>query len=65
MHQLLADVSRLPRVKAGDEVVLIGRQGRDEIKAGEQAAWGGTIPWEVLTNITYRVPSIYRGSQAS
>jgi len=65
MDQLLADVSRLPRVQAGDEVVLIGRQGREEITAGALAAWGGTIPWEVLTNITYRVPRIYRGSQAS
>jgi alanine racemase len=65
MDQLLADVSRIPRVQAGDEVVLIGRQGRDEIRAGELAAWSGTIPWEVLTNITYRVPRIYRGSQAS
>jgi alanine racemase len=31
----------------------------------ELARWGGTIPWEVFTNITYRVPRVYRGSQAA
>lgn len=65
MDQMLVDVSRLPRVAAGDEVVLIGRQGRESIQAAEVADWCGTVPWEVLTNITYRVPRIYRGGQAA
>jgi alanine racemase len=65
MDQTLADVSALKGVKAGDEAVLIGRQGRDEITASELAAWCGTVPWEILTGITYRVPRIYRGGQAS
>ena len=51
--------------ETGDEVVLIGCQGRAEISATELAAWSGTIPWEVLTAITYRVRRVYRGSQAS
>jgi alanine racemase len=49
----------------GDEVVLIGRQGKERIGVGELANWFGTIPWEVLTNITHRVPRIYRGSSAA
>lgn len=65
MDQTLVDVSRLPGVASGDEVVLIGRQGREEITANELASWCGTIPWEVLTGITYRVPRIYRGGQAA
>lgn len=65
MDQMLVDVSRVRGVGAGDEVVLIGSQGKDSVTAAEVAAWCGTIPWEVLTNITYRVPRIYRGSQAS
>lgn len=65
MDQMIVDVTRLPQVKAGDEVVLIGRQGRQEIRAGELADWFGTVPWEVLTNITYRVQRVYRGSHAA
>jgi alanine racemase len=45
--------------------VLIGRQGKETISATDLAGWFGTIPWEVLTAITYRVPRIYQGSQAA
>jgi alanine racemase len=65
MDQTLVDVSAIDGVKPGDEVVLIGRQGREEINTNELAATCGTIPWEVLTNITYRVPRIYRGGYAA
>ena len=65
MDQTLVDVSRVPGVASGDEAVLIGRQGGEEITANELASWCDTIPWEVLTGITYRVPRIYRGGQAA
>lgn len=65
MDQMLADVSDVVGVKAGDEVVLIGRQGNQEINAVDVAQWFGTIPYEVLTSITYRVPRIYKGGHAA
>lgn len=65
MDQTLVNVTGLPRVHAGDEVTLIGRQGDQEVTAAELAAWCGTVPWEVLTSITYRVPRIYRGAEAA
>lgn len=65
MDQAIVDVTRVSTARPGDEVVLIGRQGRDEISVAELAAWCGTIPWEVLTNITYRVRRVYRGGHAS
>jgi alanine racemase len=65
MDQMLVDVSRVRGVKPGDEVVLLGRQGRAGITATDLAAWAGTIPWEILTAITARVPRLYRGGQAS
>lgn len=65
MDQMIVDVSRVQTVAAGAEAVLIGRQGREEITATELAGWCGTIPWEVLTNITYRVPRLYRGGSAA
>jgi len=65
MDQMMVDVSRVRNVRAGDEAVLIGRQNQDEITAGEVAVWCGTVPWEILTAISYRVPRIYQGGQAA
>ena len=65
MDQMLADVSDVRQARAGDEVVLIGDQGTQSITANELADWCGTVPWEVLTNITYRVPRVYLGGNAA
>jgi alanine racemase len=43
----------------GDEVVLIGADGGERITCEDLAAWAGTIPYEVLTNINTRVPRVY------
>ncbi len=65
MDQMLADVSRVPSVRNGDEAVLIGRHHSHSITANQVAEWAGTIPWETLTAITHRVPRLYRGTQAA
>jgi alanine racemase len=46
----------------GDEVVLIGTDGDHTITATDLADWMGTIPYEVLTNISARVPRVYLGA---
>lgn len=48
MNACMADVTDLPGVQAGDEVVLMGSQGKEEISADEIAGWLGTINYEVL-----------------
>jgi alanine racemase len=58
MDQTMIDVSHIPNVRAGDEVVLIGRQGEDEISAEEVADWLGTINYEVVSEILARVPRV-------
>jgi alanine racemase len=60
MDQVMVDVTQLGRVELGDEVVLIGRQGDQEILASELATKAGTIAWEIFTGITKRVVRIYR-----
>ncbi len=61
MDQIVVDVSAVARdVVAGEDAVLIGRQGELEITAGELAQKAGTIPWEILTGITHRVERVYR-----
>ncbi|WP_049975715.1 alanine racemase [Chthoniobacter flavus] len=61
MDQILADVSALPQVTAGDEAVLIGSQGGEEISAAELAQKSGTIPWEIFTGVGRRVERAYHG----
>lgn len=59
MDQIMVDVSSVPVVEPGDEVVLIGRQGEGEILVSELAAKAGTIPWEIFTGIGSRVSRHY------
>lgn len=60
MDQTIVDVTDLPEVKCGDDVVLVGRQGAAEIDITEFSGWADTIPWETLCSVTKRVPRLYR-----
>ena len=60
MDLTMVDVSSVPGVKVGDEVVLLGKQEEDEISAVEMAGWVESIPYEVLCGIGKRVPRVYR-----
>ncbi len=59
MDQTMVDVGHIPGVKIGDEAVLIGRQGDEEISADEVAAKLDTINYEVTCMINSRVPRVY------
>jgi alanine racemase len=59
MDLVMADVSDVPEVNVGDEAVLIGRQGDEEILATEMAQRAGTIAWEIFTGIGSRVARVY------
>ena len=61
MDQLMVDCGPDADVHVGDEVVLIGRQGDDEITAWEVAELLGTISYEVLCAVGPRVPRVYIG----
>lgn len=57
MDQLMVDVG-MQDIGPGDEAVLIGRQGKQSITAWDLASTIGTIPYEICTNISSRVPRI-------
>lgn len=59
MDQILVQLDEVPGSKAGDEVVLIGRQGDEVITAEDVAAIWGTINYEVTCAIGPRVPRLY------
>jgi alanine racemase len=58
------DVTEIPGVSIGDEVVILGAQegplGSAQVTSEEIAKLLGTIPWEVVTSISRRVPRFYR-----
>jgi len=58
MDQCMIDVTHIPGVRQGDEVVLIGRQGEDELTVDEVARKLGTIAYEVTSELLARVPRI-------
>ena len=58
MDITLADVTGVAGASAGDEVVLYGRQGEAEISIVEAAETLGTIPYELMTALTARVPRV-------
>jgi alanine racemase len=60
MDMTLIDITGLEDIKIGDEVVLIGSQGKESITAHDWAAWQDTIPYEVLCAIGLRVTRIYQ-----
>lgn len=59
MDLTMVDVTAVPGVSVGDEVVLIGRQGGEEISADEVAETLGTINYEVVSALTGRVERIF------
>jgi len=60
MDMCMIDVTDVPAVREGDDVVLIGSQGSERITADDIAAKTGTIAYEVLCGISSRVPRIYQ-----
>lgn len=59
MDQTMIDVGHIRGARIGDEVVLIGRQGMDEIRAEKLARMAGTIAYETVSLISNRVPRVY------
>jgi len=59
MDQTMIDVTDMEGVQPDDEVVLIGRQGAEEIRAEEVASRLGTSNYEIVTTISARVERRY------
>jgi alanine racemase len=59
MDQTMLEVTKVPGVKVGDVVTILGKDGYEQITATEMAEWLGTISYEVVCGISKRVPRIY------
>ena len=55
MDMTMVDVTDIPYVKEGDEVIIFGK----ELPIQQLATWAGTVPYEIMTSISQRVKRIY------
>lgn len=58
MDQAVLDVTEIPGVAPGDEVVILGSQEGETVTAFDHAQAAGTIPWEIFTRIAARVQRV-------
>ena len=69
MDCIMVDLTDVPlsggELSLGEEVVLIGRQGQQEVRVEELAKACNTIPYEILTGIGPRVPRVHLAAAAS
>ncbi len=59
MDLIMIDVSKIEGVQAGNEVILMGRDGNEEVACAELAERARTITWEITTRIGSRVRRVY------
>ena len=59
MDQFMADVTDVPEAARGDEVVLLGKQGEEEIRAEELGNLSGRFNYELVCGFSARVPRVY------
>jgi alanine racemase len=59
MDQKMVDVTNIEGAAVGDEVVLLGSQGDYTVSATQIATLTGSIPWEVLCDISARVHRVF------
>ena len=55
MDMLMIDITGMPDVKEGDEVIIFG----DSLPVQQVARWAGTIPYEIMTGVSQRVKRVY------
>jgi len=60
MDMIVVDVTDIPKVKMGDVATLIGKSGKEEIRAREIAMFAGTTHYEIITRLNPLIKKFYR-----
>ncbi len=63
MDMMMVDLAKVPSAKVGDEVVLLGPQGKDCVTAEELGRWAETISYEIYCRVAERVPRRFVDSE--
>ena len=59
MDKIMVDLTEVENVRIGSEVIIIGKQGEEIVSAEEIAKKVGTINYEIVTRISWRVPRVF------
>lgn len=59
MDQFMVDITKIPNVRTGDEVTLIGKDGREFISIEKFGDLSGRFSYELACDISKRVPRVY------
>jgi alanine racemase len=60
MDQCMLQLDEIPEARIGDEIVLIGQQGNEQIRAEELGQAWGTVNYDVVCGLNARVPRYYQ-----
>lgn len=59
MDMCMIDITEIPEVKEGDDVLVFG----EDLSVSKLAEWAGTIPYEIMTGISQRVKRVYQNEE--
>jgi alanine racemase len=59
MNAIMVDITDIPSTKVWDEVVVLGKQGDQEITMRDLAAWAGTVPYDIMARLITYMPRIF------
>jgi len=59
MDAMMIDITGIPATQLWDEIVIMGKQGDDEISVHDLAAWGNTVSYDIMTRWSVRMPRVY------
>jgi len=59
MDAFMIDLTALKDVKTGEEVVLLGKQGKEKIDAHQIAGWANSFSYEIVSRMGKRLPRVY------
>ena len=65
MDETMVDLGDANDVRPGDPVVILGRSGEESVDAWELAVAAGTIPYEICTSLSSRIPRVAVDGTAS
>jgi len=64
MDHTMVDLGKTTLVKPGDEVVLIGKSKNLKIAVNDLACWAQTIPYEIISRLSLKIPRVYKFASA-
>jgi len=59
MDAMMVDITEIPEAQIGDEVIIMGKSGEEEISVHQIAKLKGSVSYDILTNWSWKLPRVY------